>query len=394
MLDYLRRRRLRRKEMSHPILRARRGAVHLLGSVLGLVVTASPVGAGSLPSTLMCFGNEPSWGLALERPGEARFEQPDAAPALFRGGATELPLHGERVWRGRADAGAGELVAFLRDAPCSDGMSDVRHPVTVRVSLPDGRVLAGCCRVLGAGSAGGAAPAAALEGPTWRLTSLPGRDAAFLAAVPDGVTVVFAAGAVQAFAGCNRLRGSFTIDGDRLTFAPMAGTAMACPPPVGAVEDAVVRALAGTQRFAVAGDTLRLVSAGGDTIAFARIPPPQLDGTSWTVTGFNNGRQAVVSPLTGTTLTLSFRDGRVSGDAGCNSFHASYTHEGDRLTIGRIATTRKACGAEGVMEQERQLVAALEAVTTWAIERDQLDLHRGDGERALTATRSGSAPGA
>ena len=289
----------------------------------------------------MCFGNEPSWGLSLERPGEARLDRPDAAQ--FRGSSTEVPFAAERIWRGRSEAGAGELVAFLRETPCSDGMSDVQHPVTVRVSLPDGSVLAGCCRVLGSTGPGAAPAGAALEGPTWRLASLPGHDAAFLAAVPDGVTVQLAAGAMQVFAGCNRMRGGYTVAGDRVTFGPMAGTLMACPPPLGDVENAVTRALTGTQRFTVTGDALTLVSDADGTLTFAKLPPPRLDGTSWTVTGFNNGRQAVVSPLTGTTLTLAFRDGRVSGFAGCNEFQGTYTRDGDRLTIGRLATTRKAC---------------------------------------------------
>lgn len=243
----------------------------------------------------------------------------------------------------------------------------------------------------GAGD-GPPAIAAAIEGATWRLASLPGHDAAFLAAVPEGVTVRFADGALQAFAGCNRMRGAYTVAGDRLTLGPMAGTMMACPPPIAEVENAVVRALAGTQRFAVAGDTLTLTSDTGSTLVFTRIPKPVLDGTSWTVTGFNNGRQAVVSPLPDTVLTLSFRDGRVSGDAGCNTFVGTYTLDGDRLAVGRLATTRKACPGKGVMEQERQYVAALEGVTAWTIDRGLLDLHRGDGERALTAKRSDPAP--
>ena len=69
----------------------------------------------------------------------------------------------------------GDLVAFLRDAVCSDGMSDTKHPVIARVSLADGRFLAGCCRIVPATTA---APVAAtsIEGPTWRLTALRGLD--------------------------------------------------------------------------------------------------------------------------------------------------------------------------------------------------------------------------
>jgi heat shock protein HslJ len=68
----------------------------------------------------------------------------------------------------------------------------------------------------------------------------------------------------------------------------------------------------------------------------------------WEVTGYNNGRQAVVSPQTGTRLTLMFQDGLVSGSSGCNRFHGSFTVEENRLTIHPLtihplATTRKAC---------------------------------------------------
>jgi heat shock protein HslJ len=93
----------------------------------------------------------------------------------------------------------------------------------------------------------------------------------------------------------------------------------------------------------------------------------------------------VVSPLIGTTLTLSFQGGSVVGQAGCNSFRASYRREGDRLTIGPAAATRKRCNGKGVMQQEREFLAALASATTWAIDRDMLDLHRADGERVLLA---------
>jgi heat shock protein HslJ len=41
------------------------------------------------------------------------------------------------------------------------------------------------------------------------------------------------------------------------------------------------------------------------------------------------------------------------------------------------------------MDQERQFLAALESVVSWAVDGGVLDLHRADGERALMATRAG-----
>jgi len=232
----------------------------------------------------------------------------------------------------------------------------------------------------------GAAPTT-IEGPVWQLTRLRGTDEHALTVLRPPVTVRFEGGSVQGFGGCNRLVGSYTVAADRITISALAGTMMACPAPVMAIEDAFKKALAGTLHFSVADGRLTLAEdADADpTLVFAAAPPPRIEGVVWEVSGFNNGRHAVVSPLTGTTLTLAFRDGSVVGSAGCNTFRASYTLEGDRLTIGPPAATRKHCDGTGVMQQEGEFLAALESATTWAIDLELLDLHRADGERVLLA---------
>jgi heat shock protein HslJ len=355
-------------------------------------VLVGVVAAAAADPPLMCFGNEPSWGLALDAPGAARLLLPDAPPAVYQGTDTRLDPLREQVWRGRLAGGAGaDLVAFLRQADCSDGMSSVTHPVVARVSLPDGRFLAGCCRLVASGAEASPAAGAALEGPLWRLTHLRGQDAQALAGLPTGITVRFEAGQVQGFGGCNQFAGGYTTEGDRLTLPPLAGTMMACAPPLMAIETAFMGAFAGALRYTVAEGRLTLTTDAetDPKLVFVAAPPPRLEGIAWEVTGFNNGRQAVVSPLIGTTLTVSFQDGSVVGHAGCNSFRATYTREGNRLAVGPTATTRMRCDGKGVMEQERQFLAAIESATRWAIDRDMLDLHRADGERVLLARQGG-----
>jgi heat shock protein HslJ len=236
----------------------------------------------------------------------------------------------------------------------------------------------------------GSAPRAAIEGTLWRLTAIRGQAATALAALPRAAELRFEAGRVQGFSGCNQLGGSYTLDGDRVVLGPLAGTMMACAPPMMAVETAVKSELTGTLRFQVADGRLALAAASDAAgaeprLVFEATPPPRLEGTAWEVTGFNNGRSAVVSPLVGTTLTLSFRDGQVAGHAGCKGFRASYTVEGDRLRIAPAATTKKLCDVTGVMEQEREFLVALESSTTWGLDRGMLDVHRVDGERVLHA---------
>ncbi|MFK8328968.1 META domain-containing protein [Pseudomonas sp. BJa5] len=65
------------------------------------------------------------------------------------------------------------------------------------------------------------------------------------------------------------------------------------------------------------------------------------------------------------TLTLA-SDGRAYGNAGCNHWFAPYQLEGDKLTFGKVGSTRKLC-APALMEQEKRFLQALETVQRWDI---------------------------
>lgn len=347
------------------------------GAVALLVWAAALPGAAE-ERPLLCFGNEPSWRADLTQPGVARFAMPDEGSAEYRGSATRIEPLAESVWRGSPAVGnGGDLVVFLRDGACSDGMSDTTHPVNARVSLPDGRFLAGCCRIPGA---------AALEGPVWRVEALAGLDASALAAARPPLRVRFHEGRVEGFSGCNRFAGAYTIDGGQIRLGPLAGTMMACDEAAMALENAFRRALSGSLAYAVAEGRLTLMEDSVATVTLREAPAPRLEGVTWEVTGYHDGRDAVVGPKPGTSLNLSFADGAVSGSSGCNTFRGTYTAEGDRISFGPLATTRKACAGEGVMEQERAFLAALQAAKVWTVRDELLDMHFEGGEtRALTA---------
>lgn len=67
------------------------------------------------------------------------------------------------------------------------------------------------------------------------------------------------------------------------------------------------------------------------------------------------------------SLTLA-DDGRAYGNAGCNHWFASYTLEGERLSFGKIGSTRKLC-APALMEQEQRFLKALETVQRWDVSK-------------------------
>jgi heat shock protein HslJ len=220
-----------------------------------------------------------------------------------------------------------------------------------------------------------------LEGTAWVLSSLPGRSLVEGAAA----TLRFEDGRVSGTDGCNRYATSYTVDGSKLNFgAAGAATMMACPPAIMEQARAFTSSLAATSSHRIEAGQLQLLGPDGAVVASFAAQSQALAGTSWRVTGYNNGRQAVVSVLAGTELSLAFAaDGRVSGSAGCNNFMGTYIVSGPALKLGPAATTRKLCAQPGVMEQEQQFLKALESVATIRHEGDRAELRTSDGALAL-----------
>lgn len=80
--------------------------------------------------------------------------------------------------------------------------------------------------------------------------------------------------------------------------------------------------------------------------------------------------------------SATFANGTVAGSTGCNRFTGTYTIDGDKLEIGRVATTRMACAppADAV---EREYLAALGRVAAWRTETGELALVDANGAELL-----------
>lgn len=88
------------------------------------------------------------------------------------------------------------------------------------------------------------------------------------------------------------------------------------------------------------------------------------------------------------TLEIS-RDGRVSGNAGCNGIGGEARINGNRIDFGRMISTQMAC-APDIMRQERQFIDALEATRSFRLEarRGTLELIDGRGRRTMRLRRA------
>jgi heat shock protein HslJ len=204
------------------------------------------------------------------------------------------------------------------------------------------------------------------------------------AADPTRYTITFQPdGTTSIRADCNRVLGSYTVNGAALTIQLGPSTLVGCPPDSQA--DQFVAGLSQVASFASVGGTLHLgLGSAGGQMAMTPLSIPELVGPTWQLQAYNNGRDAVVSLLPQTSITAVFgQDGRVSGSAGCNRYTGPYQSSGDTLSIGPLATTRMAC-AQPVMEQEAAYLAALAATTERQFQDGQLWLRDASGATQAT----------
>ena len=236
-----------------------------------------------------------------------------------------------------------------------------------------------------AGGGANGAPRDPLSGKHWTLVALEGEGVD--PALP-AVTLSFNAdGTLGGFDGCNRYRGAYTVTGKAIQIpSEMVVTPAACSEALTHRASAYANALSRAGSYTMDANRLRLQDAAEREVAVFEARSQTLAGTSWEVTAYNNGRQAVVSVLGGTRITAVFHDdGRVIGSAGCNQYTASYKIEGESISIAPPGATRRYCADPGgAMGQEARFLAALSSAASFRLEGERLVLRTSEGALAVT----------
>lgn len=155
-----------------------------------------------------------------------------------------------------------------------------------------------------------------LAGTTWLVETVAGRTVLG----ETQLTLRFGGnGQVSGNAGCNSFHGSFQLDGEALSFGPLASTRMACPEEIMDQETQFLAALGATERVTLEeGRTLLLQPAqGGEPIRLRRAPEPSLGdkpGVEGTV--IYTGSSALVIPEEGAQLTVRLLNMSEAGGTG------------------------------------------------------------------------------
>jgi len=236
-----------------------------------------------------------------------------------------------------------------------------------------------CSSSGGSGGTGGT-----LDGTSWRLSSYVASGQT--TTIPSGIVVdaTFKDGKVSGSAGCNAYNATYSTDGAKITIGQAVSTQKLCAQDVMTVETAYFAAIGSAATYTATSSALTIYDADGKTLlTYASGPANPLVG-AWNVTGYNNGKQAVTSPVAGSSITATFTaDGQVSGDTGCNQYNGPYQLDGSNLTVGPLVSTKKAC-EQNLMDQEQQFLTALQTPTTVETSGGVVTLRAASGETQVT----------
>jgi heat shock protein HslJ len=244
----------------------------------------------------------------------------------------------------------------------------------------------GSLLVLGACAGGSSTPpdgtgGPGLDGRTFLSTGIEGR----ILVAGSRIRIAFRDGQVSASGGCNSMSGPYRIDGDHLVAGSLATTEMGCDEPLMAQDTWLADLLDGAM-FALDGDTLVLAKGSVRlTLEDREIADPDrpLLATRWVVDGLISG-DAVSSVPLGVTAALTFSDGRVAVEAGCNGGGGSVEVTDTTLAFGPIERTTKACGPDA-MAVEQAVMTVLSGQVGYAIEAGNLTLDAGGAGLILRA---------
>jgi len=250
---------------------------------------------------------------------------------------------------------------------------------------------AGLSLLLGCAAELPAQDPSALQGKRWVATKV--ATGASLAPVVGEVemTAEFAESRVAGSGGVNSYSGAYTTSQpDKMEIGPINSTLIAGPPTLMEQEAAYFKALDSAVSYRVSAASLELADKDGNTlVSFVETRAVPLVGTTWYCTGYNNGKQAVVSVATGSEITAEFASsGTLAGSSGVNAYNTTYTSTAPAsLTIADDFTMTSVEGSGELMAQEAAYLAALPSANYYRVDGTKLELREGaNGPMVATFT--------
>ncbi|GHF43140.1 heat shock protein HslJ [Deinococcus metalli] len=227
-------------------------------------------------------------------------------------------------------------------------------------------------------SPSGLAQSGQIADGTWTLrelrdpagtVSVGGLDAPTLRLLGTGISTAEGT-QVSGFAGCNTFRTTAIFTAQTLKLRPIVTTRRACPEPQMTLERRYLQVLSGARVYVRQGSTLTLTTGKARAVFVYGSEASRRLVATWRLVGAQGD----------TPLTVTFAaDGRISGTGGCNTFMGRYDIDDQTLSVGALASTRRACPTPELQAQEQRFLRELQNAARVEVSGAQLTLITRDG---------------
>mgnify|MGYP001274395903 CR=1 FL=1 len=108
-----------------------------------------------------------------------------------------------------------------------------------------------------------------------------------------------------------------------------------------------------------------------------------LAGTSWKLVNYGSNTSLTAAvPDVPTSLDIG-KDGKMSGNVGCNSFSGDYKVNGSQITFGTVVSTLMAC-PDPVMKQEAAVLKVFSGTASFTLDAGTIVITSADGQSTVT----------
>ncbi len=232
--------------------------------------------------------------------------------------------------------------------------------------------------------------AAQLAGTGWQALAFGSPDDGKPVDPATTLTLNFGVDRYGGSGGCNWFLGTYYVAGDSMELNAPSQTVLQCPAPPNVMqqESMYLSALYNVEEYRKLDDKLLAYATGNQLLlTFREAAPAPLEGTTWSLKFLQDPQDNVVTATAGTTVTATFADGKITGSAGCNTYTATYTLDGDKLTIGGLTVadgTKQTCDSpQEIMDQEALYLANLAGAVRLVQTAGVLQLLNADDETSL-----------
>jgi heat shock protein HslJ len=200
-----------------------------------------------------------------------------------------------------------------------------------------------------------------IYGKQWWLTELNGRN---IGSTKAYFEIAARDSRMTGNTGCNRMFGSATVKGKRLTFTRIGMTRMFCSGEPGRIEGEFTKALESVKRYVLAANRLDLYS-GNKRLARLTAGPTAPDEPSGTSLG---DRKWMLETMNGREISGSRKKAFVvfdpaksivGGESSCNVYGGTLKVNGNKISITEVISTMRACVEDERMGIERSFLDLL-----------------------------------